>query len=186
MQNAHFFLSGVSEFESDPFDVVILSEVLEHVSDPKELLLAAMTHLKASGIVIVTVPNGYGEFEIDSWIYRNFRMQVGIDIIKRVLQTGRRSTVQERKEESLGATDNVDCGHVQFFRRRTVNKLFAECSLSIATERAGALLCGPIICHTLARSRRFIAWNARISDNLPLSFASSWYFVLRRVRQQAQ
>jgi hypothetical protein len=42
------------------------------------------------------------------------------------------------------------------------------------------LLAGPLVGHTLARSERFIEWNARITDSLPLILSSGWYFALRR------
>jgi 2-polyprenyl-3-methyl-5-hydroxy-6-metoxy-1,4-benzoquinol methylase len=185
MPNARFFASGVAELESPPFDVVILSEVLEHVPDPKGLLSGTLRHLKPDGIVVVTVPNGYGEFEIDSWIYRTLRLQVGINLFKRIVHVARASSPRKLDQETSAATDNVDCGHIHFFRRRVLKKLFAECSLAVARECAGSFVCGPIVCHALARSRRFVEWNTRVSDKLPLTLVSSWYFVLRRIQQKS-
>jgi SAM-dependent methyltransferase len=174
--NARFEQEAVTELSAPAFDVVILSEVLEHVDDPKALLLASMKHLKNDGIVVVTVPNGYGEFEIDWWIFRNLRFQRAIDLLYRF--RGNRASDGDRQD--LPATDNHGCGHVQFFRLTRLRNVFRDCSLCVAKESAGSFICGPIVCYTLARSRRFIEWNARIADRLPLAMASSWYFALRR------
>jgi len=179
MPNARFLASEITKLEAGVFDVVILSEVLEHVYHPKELLQASLRHLKREGIVLVTVPNGYGEFEIDSWIYRTLRLKSGIGLLKRILQKAHPSWTRGGQTETASATDNLECGHVQFFRRRSLKQLFADCSLVVARESAGSFLCGPLVCHGLARSRRFVEWNSRIADKLPLSLVSSWYFVLR-------
>ena len=182
MPNARFLEATVTDLVAAPFDVVILSEVLEHVSDPEALLLESLRHLKPQGIVVVTVPNGYGEFEIDWWIFRTFRLQKAIDLVGR-LRRGSRSRSTSLSPEDMPATDNLDCGHLQFFRRGRLQKVFQRCSLAIAKESAGSFMSGAIVCYTLARYRSFIEWNVRIADRLPLALVSSWYFVLRRVNR---
>ncbi|MBC7910436.1 MAG: methyltransferase domain-containing protein [Pyrinomonadaceae bacterium] len=167
--NARFFCGRVEELpESELFDIVILSEVLEHLTEPQELLKASTQRVRAGGILIVTVPNGYGEFEMDSWLFRNLRLQYVVDALTR----GAQGAV-------VGSTDNHESGHVQFFTRGRLRKLFDECDLKIFLEGASSLLSGPIIGHTLARSQSFIEWNARAADKLPPVFASGWYFALR-------
>jgi SAM-dependent methyltransferase len=182
MPNARFIAGAVADLTEPPFDVIILSEVLEHVFDPKALLLASLEHLKPGGIVVITVPNGYGEFEIDSWIFRTFRLEAAIGFLKRFLRRGSSKPVGGGQPD-MPATDNEDCPHVQFFRRRRLKQMFRECSLALVRESAGSFVCGPLVCYALAGSRRFIEWNARVGDRLPLAFASSWYFVLRRATE---
>ncbi|MEI6479407.1 MAG: methyltransferase domain-containing protein [bacterium] len=43
-------------FDSDFFDVVIIEEVLEHLSNPREVLLNASKVLKKGGLLLVSVP----------------------------------------------------------------------------------------------------------------------------------
>jgi ubiquinone biosynthesis O-methyltransferase len=166
--NLSYVCGRVEELESPPYDAVILSEVLEHLREPRLLLSAALQHLNKNGLIIVTVPNGYGEFEIDSWLFRMLRLQSVVDALAR------------NNNQVTAATDNHESGHVQFFTRRQLRRLFADCCLYIAREGVGSFLAGPLIGHTLARSDRFIAWNARITDKLPRVMASGWYFALRR------
>ena len=168
VSNVSYVCGPVEELKSPPYDVVILSEVLEHLREPRLLLSAAVEHLNTNGIIIVTVPNGYGEFEIDSWLFRMFHLQRVIDVIAR------------NNTQVTAATDNHESGHVQFFTRRQLRRLFADCSLSVFREGVASFLAGPFIGHTLARSDRFIEWNARVTDKLPRVLASGWYFALRR------
>lgn len=167
LPNASFICGRVEEHNEQPYDVVILSEVLEHLSEPERLLKASIRQMNRDGIIIVTVPNGYGEFEIDSYLFRMLRLE-------RLVHRLARSSAQV-----MAATDNHDNGHVQFFTRSRLRRLFDECSLSVFRQGAASFLAGPLIGHTLARSQRFIEWNARITDKLPYTLASGWYFALR-------
>lgn len=181
MSNARFLVGTMDNLRKAPFDVVVLSEVLEHVSDPTSLLWASLTPLLPNGIVIVTVPNGYGGFEIDSWIYRKLHLATAVGLLRALAHRTFPNTQPEGiSEESLPSTDNQECGHVQFFTRKRLKRMFAECSLSVVKEAPASFLCGPMIAHTLAHSHRFIEWNSRITDRLPLALASGWYFLLQR------
>ena len=168
--NARFLCLRVEELDiAETYDVVILSEVLEHVIDPLSLLKAGLSRLRADGVMIVTVPNGYGEFEIDWWLFRMFRLQRIVDAIK------------SKDTKVVSSTDNQDDGHIQFFTLRRLRELFKECDLTISLESASSLFSGPILGHLLGRYDSFIEWNARAADNLPPVFSSGWFFALRRV-----
>ncbi|HEX8708086.1 MAG TPA: methyltransferase domain-containing protein [Pyrinomonadaceae bacterium] len=169
LPRARFLCRDVEELEGLSFEVVILSEVLEHVAEPRALLGSSVGRLSAGGLLIVTVPNGYGEFELDSQLFRVLRLQRLVDVLAR-----------HRQGDAVAGTDNHASGHVQFFTRGRLQRLFAECSLRVLRAGAGSLLAGPLVGHTLARSSRFIRWNARASDRLPLVLASGWYFALGR------
>jgi 2-polyprenyl-3-methyl-5-hydroxy-6-metoxy-1,4-benzoquinol methylase len=166
-ENLRFENMTIEDCPTGTFDAVILSEVLEHLTDPARILADAAKRLRPGGMVIITVPNGYGEFEIDSWLFRSLRLQ---SLINRVVQNG---------HEVVASTENHDCGHVQFFTWRSIHRLFVVCNLELLRYSAGAFLCGPTVGHTLARSQGFIDWNARVTDRLPPSMASSWFFALR-------
>jgi SAM-dependent methyltransferase len=166
--NANFICGELENLRIETrFNVVILSEVLEHLMEPEQLLASAVDSLDKDGVMVVTVPNGYGEFEMDSWVFRGLNLQRVVDALAR------------NQKEVIAGTDN-ESGHVQFFTSRRLQRLFAVCDLEIIRVATGSFLAGPIVGHTLARSQKFIRWNARITDRLPFSWASSWYFALRR------
>jgi 2-polyprenyl-3-methyl-5-hydroxy-6-metoxy-1,4-benzoquinol methylase len=166
LPNARFHCSTLDEFTGgDLFDAVILSEVLEHLEQPQDLLHAAVRRLAPNGLLVVTVPNGYGEFEWDSWVWGGLRLQKVVDAIY-------------GPSAVVGATDNHASGHVQFFTRTRLDEMFASAGLVLVSEGRGSLACGPLAGHTVGRSARFIDWNARITDRLSPRWASSWYFAL--------
>ena len=169
--NINFVCGSVDDLGNKRFDIVILSEVLEHLEQPADLLTASARLMSLDGILIVTAPNGYGEFEIDSWIYRKLSLQKLVDALA-------------EKREVVGATDNEESGHIQFFTRSRLRRLFASAGLVSYREGAGSFLAGPMVGHMLARSTRLIDWNARVTDRLPFIFASGWYFALRRAERE--
>ena len=168
LTNISYICGTVEELNEGAYDVVILSEVLEHLREPEALLKASAKHLGSNSIMIVTVPNGYGEFEIDSYFFRRFQLQRIVDL------------VVNSRDRVMAATDNQDDRHVQFFTRRKLNSLFADCSLMVFREGSASFIAGPFVGHTLARSQRFIEWNSRITNKLPFVMASGWYFGLRK------
>ena len=170
--SARFETTSVNELSEGVFDVVILSEVLEHVNNPGEFLRTAVKHLTEGGVVIVTTPNGFGEFEWDSWLFRLLRAQKVVDAMV-------------RSHQSLAATDNDSSGHVQFFTQRRLFKIFSSCGLKVWCAQAATLFAGPFAGHSVARSQRFVEWNARVADKLPMALASGWYFALRRSGPEA-
>ena len=166
--NARFLCARIEDIsDTEVFDVVILSEVLEHVIEPLILLKAGLRHLGANGVMIVTVPNGYGEFEIDSWLFRTLRLQRVVDALA------------SRSKEVVGSTDNQENGHVQFFTRTQLYGMFDECGLKIFRVGVSSLISGPIAGHIFGRSAKFIEWNVRTADKLPPIFSSGWFFALR-------
>ncbi len=50
--------------ETDRYDVVVASEVFEHVPDSDRLAGVIQRHTAPDGILIITTPNGYGPWEI--------------------------------------------------------------------------------------------------------------------------
>ena len=65
MSHLNFEVANANEIQrfGRSFDAVICSEVLEHVYEPTSILLAVRAVLKQDGLLVVTVPNGYGPSE---------------------------------------------------------------------------------------------------------------------------
>jgi 2-polyprenyl-3-methyl-5-hydroxy-6-metoxy-1,4-benzoquinol methylase len=58
------FLNNITKAELGQFDVIHMSEVLEHISNPCELINIAYEKLNPGGLVSVVVPNDYNPFQI--------------------------------------------------------------------------------------------------------------------------
>ena len=71
-ENAKFFKKCIEDCDLQAFDIIIISEVLEHLERPEELLYEAKKRMHKDSLLIVTVPNGYGHFEIEKFIVNIF------------------------------------------------------------------------------------------------------------------
>ena len=154
------------------FDCVILSEVLEHLTQPEELLRNALPYLERNGIMVVTLPNGYGEFELDRRAYHRLRLD------KLVLRLRALSPQRKSAPELAGS----DCGspHVQRFTLPALRRLFEDHQLNLISARGTSLVSGPVIAHLFAHWHAFVRLNAAMADRLPLSLAAGWMFILKR------
>ena len=56
--NSVFHVTDIDKREVELFDVIVLSEVLEHLDDPQETLKTLSFFLRENGCFIITVPSG--------------------------------------------------------------------------------------------------------------------------------
>jgi glycosyltransferase involved in cell wall biosynthesis len=101
--------AGIGDAVTGPFDIVIASDVLEHVRHPERVLEDARAVLAPDGVVIACVPN-FGHW------YPRLRVASG-------------TFAYERR-------GILDAGHVRFFTRRSFRRLVGEAGYSIGRERA--------------------------------------------------
>jgi SAM-dependent methyltransferase len=167
LSSAVRFICGTVADVSGEFDAVIVSEVLEHVPDPAGLLQQCAQRTKPEGVLLVTLPNGYGEFEWDSTVFYGLRLDRLVDRFR-------------RHRNGISSSECKD-GHIHFFRLKQLRQMFAAAGLAEIEAVPGPLACGPFAVYGLnVLPYQVTQWNARITDRLPLQCASSWYFALHK------
>jgi 2-polyprenyl-3-methyl-5-hydroxy-6-metoxy-1,4-benzoquinol methylase len=78
-----------ARFPAHSFDVVTMFHVMEHVTNPRQILAEVSRILKPSGRVVIQVPN------IDSWQFRIFGARwYGLDIPRHVIDYSRNSMLR--------------------------------------------------------------------------------------------
>ena len=170
--DVRFHHGVVSDLPASKFDCVIISEVLEHLDAPDLLPGMALPYLDESGILIITVPNGYGEFELDRRLYQAPQADKLVAWLYSVVKNG-------KYEEYLASSDDAS-PHVQRFTVSRLREIFDRNDLLLIEARGTSLASGPLILHLLGRFEIFIRLNAAIADHLPLPLVSGWMFCLRR------
>jgi len=161
--------------ESDKFDLIIASEVIEHVEEPAALLTFLKEKLNDNGRLILTLPNGYGPFEAtalaDSLLFR-----IGIDAagIYRRLTKKDLGTVPADGKYSLAVSP-----HINFFSHHSIRRVIEESGFEIANYTPRTFLCGMGFDQIL-RGRFLTSINDRVTNILPASFVSDWMFELKK------
>jgi SAM-dependent methyltransferase len=162
----------VTDLPLSKFDCVIISEVLEHLAAPEVLLHMALPYLAEPGILIITVPNGYGEFEWDQRSYRALHVDKMVRWLRSIFQHGK------QREDFAGSDD--ESPHLQRFTLASLYEMFDRNNLLLVEARGTSLFSGPFIAHLFGKFEIFIRLNAAIADHLPLSLVAGWMIALKR------
>jgi SAM-dependent methyltransferase len=172
------FMVGNAELLSETarFDVVVCSEVLEHTKSPHLVVQSIGRVLKADGILILTVPNGYSLSDL---------------VISRLLCLGGKSNLTYRALRPIyGFVTGVSTSpsypfcsgslHLHFFSLRQLRKLFAEYGFvvsAIAHTDMGLPIPGA------GRMGRLKGIECKLADFVPHSLAGGWLLTVKREKQ---
>jgi 2-polyprenyl-3-methyl-5-hydroxy-6-metoxy-1,4-benzoquinol methylase len=163
-------------------DVIIVSEVLEHLRDEElpPFLDEVRACLKPSGTLLVTVPNGYGWFEMESFVW--WKLRLG----HLLFRSGFCHLVESAKARHLGA-EAVAAGepstlasspHVQRFTLSSIIRLLRSSGFEITDARGSVACSGPFTNLLFAGFAGLLERNGRWGDRL--GRLASGYFVACR------
>ena len=186
--NVSFTCQNLEEFKSsEKFHIIICSEVMEHLHRPDEILNTIYSKLHISGLLLITVPNGYGYFELESFIeecfpnlvYRldSLMQRVVRGIAKYTSQSLRqRHRIERTKEYSDMAITTYDDEtiHCNKFIKGSIKQLLIDNKFEIMEFKNRTFLAGNIINVLLRESDLLLHWNGIISDYLPNWICSGW------------
>jgi len=153
------------------FDIIIISEVLEHLDQPNETLSYLKSKLRNDGIILGSVPNGFGLTEIEKFIIHKFYIYKIAKFIYRIFK---------RKTKNISKIPfNYDSGHIQFFTLASFKKIIKNCNLQIEFIRNGTLLGADLSGSTLLKPEIMKKINTKIADFIPSFMSATWIFKLR-------
>jgi SAM-dependent methyltransferase len=190
----HFGRSGARFFSEVPrdrtFDVLVYSDVLEHLEQPQELLREHLPLFREDGLLVGCVPNGYGPFENEKRLDRWIRLSAILDLPARFRRRRRAQADRQAAPADLALSDdtpreavvpyNAESGHLQFFTRGQLERLMAGLGLTLDAFRKGAFIGAPLSERYLFRGESIALWNARVADRLPYWAVSTWLFTASR------
>jgi 2-polyprenyl-3-methyl-5-hydroxy-6-metoxy-1,4-benzoquinol methylase len=197
--DAQFFVGDLERMPlSQRFDVVICSEVLEHVEDPNDALARLGAVIDPPGRLLVTVPNPFGFFEFDSLAWRALNRRP--DLVQHlyalesrlVMRRGSPSLLARRQAEyqperlsKTWSTLATDQGHAHALNMgaltlRRLKDALQQAGWRIISTRNNTLMAGNIVGFCLRELDALIAFNAWIADYLPSVLASDWIVIAER------
>ncbi len=183
-----FYCGSISDpAVSRRYDVVICSEMLEHLQEPANFIGELKSIMKEDGLLLVTVPNGFGFFELDNFFWQLLSRSPWL--IKKLyrlvasfwsifgsterLQRMREEYRPERYELTL-STFAPDTTHYQSFTCSKMTRLLENQGLRILAVRNNTVLAGNSLSLFLRELDGLLALNARVADRLPRSLVSGW------------
>jgi SAM-dependent methyltransferase len=151
-------------------DTIIASEVLEHLPDSElsSTLDLIRKTLKPGGTLLISVPNGYGWFEFESFLWNKlrfdllFRWTLVAPLYNRLKRVLLGSDFESPYPSTLSGSP-----HVQRFTFDSIVRLLAEYGFQVREITGSVLVCGPISNLFLTGIDSIMAVNARLGDRFP-------------------
>jgi len=135
------------------FDIIVISEVLEYLDQPEKIVAKLKNYLVPGGYLIVTIPNGYGPWELKNKIV---------------------------KIATFNNVKDKECGHkhVQFFTLNVFKKLFFRNDYTLIKFGKSDSFSG--LSYTVAKNRVIANIDVFLADLFPSWLVSGWYFVFKK------
>lgn len=198
-QNVKFECTFIEKLEKNlKYDFIILSEVLEHLNDPDSMLIEIRELLSPEGICLITIPNGFGPFEIESKISKFLKEKNIIAYFKKqkkilnfagkgmnYFKRFKNRPKNDLKGRSLGNASLCEDQHVQFFSYNYFYKLCLKHNFEIKYSTNRTFFAGAFSSRIIDKSNTLINYNAKISDYIPPFMASGWMFLLKKHDDQS-
>ena len=164
-------------------DAIILSEVIEHVEDPVVFLNELKRLLKLFGVMIITTPNGYGIFELETLIFNTLDAIGIVPLLRKI----KRSVFQTHNNLiRLPTADTLAISpHINFFMLSDLNQIIAEAGLSLKKIEGKHLAAGPFSDRIINRSEKLIKLNAYLGEKLPLALVAGWMLITEKTKDQS-
>ena len=173
IRNLEFRLYPQEFSFGENFDLIVASEVLEHVEEPDVFLARLRACLARGGALLVTIPNGYGPFELASMVEALLQISGLYKLLRKL-----RGLFSATRSISSAAIDTLAVSpHVNFFSFGEIGRLFVSQGFAQTRYQGRTFLCG-FGFDLLLRGVRVLCWNAKVADRLPPQLVSDWMFAL--------
>ena len=158
--------------ELNKYNIIIISEVLEHVHEPATFLNTFSKLLAENGKLIITIPNGFGLFEMDAMFERILALSGLLPFLKKLLR--RKNTISPIKTDTLAASP-----HINFFSYRQIKNIISSQGLAIEKYEGRTFICGCFFSRLIDKSEKLIKVNSLLGTRLPPQFVSAWMFLVK-------
>jgi 2-polyprenyl-3-methyl-5-hydroxy-6-metoxy-1,4-benzoquinol methylase len=173
------------------FDIIICSEVLEHLTDPGDMIQRIKSRLTEDGLLLITIPNGYGPLELRGQFLYWLRTQLlKINFGRSMIDLYRRTRTVTTENIQSSNVGEVGDRHVQFFTLRSIKRLLGHHGLTAIEIRNSNFWLGfgvlwyLLFQRLIQRGSRLFnvldSLDCKLADKVPHGMAAGWYFALRK------
>jgi len=169
-----------------PFDAIICADVLEHLADPEIVLGDIRSLLSPQGCLILSLPNGFGPFEIGTLVADLLWISGVAPAARKLLRRPMQPGLPGDRRVMTAVTDTLELDpHVQFYTCASLDRLLLRTGYSVKARRNRMFLSGfPF--YYLERWPRVADWNVRVAGKLPPGWCSGWLLLCARSRAEME
>ena len=168
----------------ETYDVIIASEVLEHLKQPDKLVGFIGEHLHKEGFLFLSMPNGYGPSELSVMPRRllgRFLKKIGLFETARNFRHRLVKNPMEKARKSFGVDTLNNYGegalHEHFFTLGGLKRLLTLHGLEVRERQNSFVLLGTFpFYYLICKSWTLQRIDCKIVDYLPAFASSGWAF----------
>lgn len=169
------------------FDAIIASEVLEHLETAEINQVLKMIHdkLNPGGKLFVTVPNGFGWFEMDTFLWNKlgFKFIIEKTGLLEVIYQIKKLFLKKKTAWSPHPSTLSNSPHLQRFSLNGIINLLKQNHFSVEEATGSVLLSGPLVNTFFHEVGPFIKANCALGETFPRR--SSSFFIACKASQNA-
>lgn len=173
------------------YDVIVLADILEHLDEPDEMLGICQALLADDGRIILTIPNGFGPFEFESYVQKIpllgpslvFVFDLAAAALDRWVLKGRWTELAQREPKDLPY--NEGSPHVQWYTMARMERLISNAGLQVDNRCNLSLFSGPFSNYLFGPFVKACEANAWIADKLPHCMVSAWWMEVSKLNHGA-
>ena len=170
---------------NDLLDVVIASEVLEHISDHdlNDVLKNIKKSLKPAGKLLVTIPNGYGWFEMESFIWNKLGLGKFLQMtrVAHLVESAKKFIFGDATLHPPHPSTLSESPHIQRFTLRKIKTLLHQNGFEVLQTSGSVLFAGPFTNLIFHGIKPFLKANCFLGDQFKQ--LASGYFISCQVAQ---
>lgn len=170
---------NLDQFPDDHFDYIIATEVIEHIEkadiDPIMELIKQKT--KPDGILIITVPNGYGHHEIGEvfWTHLGLKRMARLANIPKLIRGEKGAEKVTRPDFP---TTIADSPHVRRFTLGSIKKLAEKHGFEVYEARGSALFADQLTDMLFSNNQKVCDLSHRLGEQFP-AISSGFYLATK-------
>lgn len=178
VDNAKFKVMDAGKLTAEEkFDFVVCSEVLEHLQNPFRFLKSMTSLLSKKGFLIITIPNGYGPYELTAHFKRiseQFALARGVKkFLGKLIHSSKTAMPSVQ-------TSNVESPHANFFRFSAIKRALRSNGFTVIKTRHSDFISGIFTALRLNFPKRLWKVDCLIADYLPHCLVFGWYFLCQK------
>lgn len=165
-------------------DGIILSQVLEHLGDKElnDILTLSYSLLKPGGVLLITVPNGYGLFELESFLWNKVGIGKLLGFLKITNIIAKIKNLIFGKLETEHPSSLDSSPHVQRFSYRSIEKKLKKHHFIIKHKQGGSFMSGPFSNLLFTGIKSVMKINLFLGRSLPF-LASDFYIAAQKPKE---
>ena len=176
LPNVTYINSSVETFTStEKYDIVLMTQVLDHIVNPVDLLKKIKNHLSDDGKIIIGISNGYGPYEASKKLFPKMKKRFFAK------QSFKNSNI--KKLQLLPFTCNNNSPHIHKYSIPKLKKMLDDCGFKIVKLKKLTFLLPAfpfsVLFYNTSKSvsKFFEKTDSIIAKLLPSFLSSNWYIV---------